>query len=334
MTSNTPHILIVGAGIAGLSAGRQLQAAGWRVTILDKGRGVGGRMATRRFEGGVFDHGAQFFTVRDTRFQQMVDQWLANGSAIEWSKGFPDHATPSTPSGHPRYRGVAGMTNIPKDLAKNLDIRLSTQVNQISLVDGQWQLSATHLGTNDTGSHVADMLLMTPPAEQTLRLMRSGNVELPVPITSALEKITFDPCFAVLALLDRPSRIPAPGAVTMPGEPIRFIADNQQKGISENPAITIHAGPTFTREHYDNDKSEVAQLLLSAAQEYLGDAHVISVQVQRWRYSQPTQLHPEKALFSTDPAPIAFAGDAFGAARVEGAVLSGFAAAEKLLNAV
>ena len=71
--------LVIGAGIAGLIAARALRAAGHRVLVLDKGRGVGGRMATRRIEGGVFDHGAQFVTVRDPRFQQIVEGWQAKG---------------------------------------------------------------------------------------------------------------------------------------------------------------------------------------------------------------------------------------------------------------
>src|SRR3712207_9580914 len=71
--------IVVGAGISGLLAARELQAEGWRVTVLDKGRGVGGRMATRRVGGGNFDHGAQFFTVRGGRFAGLVEGWAAGG---------------------------------------------------------------------------------------------------------------------------------------------------------------------------------------------------------------------------------------------------------------
>ncbi|MBA3611032.1 MAG: NAD(P)-binding protein, partial [Rubrobacter sp.] len=108
MTQNS--CIIVGAGISGLLAATELQAAGWTVTVLDKGRGVGGRMATRRIDGASFDHGAQFFTVRTERFQNLVDGWLAAGAAAEWSRGFPNAAGEGGNDGHPRYRGSNGMT--------------------------------------------------------------------------------------------------------------------------------------------------------------------------------------------------------------------------------
>ena len=66
-------IIVVGAGLSGLSAARELSSRGHDVTVFDKGRGVGGRLATRRAGSAVFDHGAQFFTARSDEFQQQVD---------------------------------------------------------------------------------------------------------------------------------------------------------------------------------------------------------------------------------------------------------------------
>jgi renalase len=327
-------VIIVGAGMAGLIAANRLQDAGWDVTLLDKGRGVGGRMSTRRFGGASFDHGAQFFTVRDGRFQQYVDAWMGSGTVVEWAQGFPNAQGESSSGQHPRYRGASGMTSAPKALAERVNnLRTSTEVQQIDLQDGVWTLQAEDKGTNAVSTYTADALLMTPPAEQTLRLMRSGNVTLPQPVTDALAAIDFNPSFAVMALLDRPSAMPEPGGMFMPGEPIRWIADNQLKGISEAPAVTIHSGPEFTRAHYDDDRDAVAKLLIEAARPQLGDAQIVDYQVQRWKYSQPTAMHPDKTLFTAQPAPVAFAGDAFDGARVEGAAVSGMAAADRLLAA-
>ncbi|OYX00993.1 MAG: deoxyribodipyrimidine photolyase, partial [Caulobacter vibrioides] len=81
-------IAIIGAGMAGLSCAQALSAAGHAVQVLDKGRGPGGRMSTRRIktpQGQVsFDHGAQFFTVRDPEFAARAAAWQAAGVAAPW----------------------------------------------------------------------------------------------------------------------------------------------------------------------------------------------------------------------------------------------------------
>src|SRR4051812_28611384 len=79
------HIAVIGAGIAGIACARTLAQAGHRVSVFEKSRGTGGRMSTRDTEFGGFDHGAQYFTVRDARFEKvlantssMVRPWSAN----------------------------------------------------------------------------------------------------------------------------------------------------------------------------------------------------------------------------------------------------------------
>ena len=124
--------------------------------------------------------------------------------------------------------------------------------------------------------------------------------------------------------------MPEPGALQLQSEPIAWIADNHRKGISPDAfTVTIHAGPEFTREHWETAYDIVARKLLHAAADWLR-APVKSWQVHRWRYSQPTVLHPEPCLLVNGGAPLVFAGDAFGAPRVEGAALSGLAAAESV----
>ncbi len=324
--------MIIGAGMAGITAARRLTDAGVGVTIIDKGRRPGGRMASRLVGGALFDHGAQFFTVRDPRFRATVDALLAGGSAARWSMGFVN-AEGEQPSGnHARYCGTDGMNGIPKALADGLGVQQSVRATRIACEAGRWRVETEHIGTAERMQFSADALLMNPPAEQSLALL--AGVSVPDEVRKALEAIEYDPCIAVMAVLDAPSKIPAPGGVYMPGEPISWMSDNQQKGISTVPAVTIHAGPDFTRAHYDDDKDEVARRLIDAAKAYLGDANVVTHQVQRWRYSQPSQLHDEPTIFTADPAPLAFAGDAYGGARVEGAYVSGLAAAEKLLDAL
>ena len=86
---NKIDIVIVGAGLTGIMAARTLTDKGYEVLLIDKGKSVGGRMATRRIGGGKVDHGAQFFTVRTERFQSEVDQWLSQGFIKPFRKQRP-----------------------------------------------------------------------------------------------------------------------------------------------------------------------------------------------------------------------------------------------------
>ena len=89
--------LIVGAGLSGLVLARQLQAAGQKVQILEKSRGFGGRIATKRVEDVAFDTGAQFITVRDERFAALTDAWRAAGFLAPWPEG-PEHRLVGRPT--------------------------------------------------------------------------------------------------------------------------------------------------------------------------------------------------------------------------------------------
>ena len=128
--TNSPSCVIVGAGMAGLTAGKALQTCGWKVVVLDKGRRSGGRMATRRIGASRFDHGAQFFTVRDERFRNAVERWEADGWAAPW---FGE-------GGHVRYRAVGGMNELATKLGSALDVRLETIVRMVEPFEQGWSV--------------------------------------------------------------------------------------------------------------------------------------------------------------------------------------------------
>lgn len=322
--------IIVGAGLSGLMAAHTLQGAGVGVTVLEKAGVAGGRMATRQIllpqqtpPLATFDEGAQYFTVRDEQFRQWVDGWLEAGVAVQWSNGFaaPDGSTYR--DGHPRYRGRDGMRSIAAYLARKAAVRLKQTVIAAHYDDG-WLLE-----TESGERHTAAALLLTPPVPESLALL---DVEALAPgVRQSLERIDYDPCLALLAVLDAPSDVPPPGGLWPDGSAISWMADNVQKGISEQPAVTIHASPEFSNTHFESDDDEVARLLLEEAEPWLG-ADVVFHQVRRWPYSLPVHVHDQRYLFTTKPGPVVFAGDAFAGPRIEGAALSGLAAADALLT--
>ncbi len=323
--------IIIGAGMSGLLAARELQDAGWQVTILDKGKSVGGRMATRRFGEGTFDHGAQFFTVRGERFENLVESWVQAGAVKEWARGFADAEGERGEDGHPRYRGAESMTSIPKHLADGLDVKTGEHVVDVHLSeDGGWEV----ITENNTSSN-ADALILTAPVPQSLALAESGGYGLPEEIKSQLQDISYDPCVALMATVSETGLVPEPGGMQIKDDRLDWIGDNQPKGISEAPALTIHGSPAWSRQHFDDSDEEVTEALLDLAGEYLGTdlaPKVVETSIARWRYSWVTNPYPEPYLLASENPPLLFCGDSFGQPKVEGASLSGLSAADRFLG--
>jgi renalase len=328
----SPPVVVVGAGLSGLVAARGLEENGHASIVFDKARSVGGRMATRRLTGhggtvAMLDHGAQFFTARSAEFQAEVDGWLSLGIAREWCRGFGENQ-----DGYPRYCAPGGMNAIAKHLATSVRTVVDTTVRSVR-TDGDRLVVATV----DDVDHFCSAVLLTPPVAQSLALCDNGSLVLPHEERQALEAVRYARCIALLVTVNQPGLIGAPGGLQLTTDTdatFSFIADNHSKGLSAVPALTFHANDAISETHYDDSDEEVAALLLSAARPYLGRAEVVTVQVKRWRFARPTVTHPQRflAVHPTPHTSLVFAGDAFGEARVEGAYLSGLAAAQRLTS--
>ncbi|MBC8153087.1 MAG: FAD-dependent oxidoreductase [Bacteroidetes bacterium] len=323
-----PSVLILGAGLAGLMAARTLAARNVLVTVLDKGRGVGGRLATRRLATGRADHGAQYFSAKTPDFQRQVAEWLAAGVAREWPL---EAATAGDmPSDHPRYIGVDGMNTLAKHLADGLITHTGERVVRLRTEDGGWAAET------ETGAiYQADAVCCTIPAPQALMLLADSELDPDSLGVSALADIRYQPNITVMAALNAPSRIPA-GGVRYETGPVAWVADNQQKGISPGPSLTIQASADFSRTWLDHGYgvlNVVGKELLAELRDWLDPGSVDSFQVHRWRYSLADVRYPAPLLAAQTPAPLLFGGDGFGMGNVEGAFVSGRAMAQWLTDA-
>ena len=313
---------IVGAGISGLMAATYLAEKGKNSVIFDKGRGPGGRMSTRRFGEFRLDHGAQFFTVRDPRFEKYVQGWEKAGVARIWCKGFS-----GTGDGHPRFRGTEGMNSIPKWLASQLDVRTGHKVKSIRFVNNLW-----HLDFENSQSVSADQLLMTSPVPQTIALLEAGQVELAPTTRNFLSLISYDPCISLMVIPKKPLFMPEHGGWQINEEPLQFVADNQLKGLP-NPgqALTFHLGPQTSTEHWESGPERLSELVTGELRERGKDLVIEDIQIHRWRYSQPSLLHNESFLVAEGVPNLFYAGDAFAGPKIEGAALSGLSAAQYMI---
>jgi renalase len=325
-------VLIIGAGIAGLSAAKALEDEGLSVALIDKGRGLGGRLATRRIGELRLDHGGQYFTASDARFQAEVDAWLEAGIVKTWFNTL--HFQDGTPDAHPRPRYIpseAGMTALPKALANALkaDAFLGQRVVKLTQAGQKWQ---AHL--EDGAILEGRQLIVTAPVPQTLALFEASNIALSDDQAHALASVEYAPSIAVMAVTKHGSpTFEYPQGVAFTGNAsVRWLACNIAKytQTSENQqAYTIHSTPEYAKAHFD-DPLEVLQNDLLLAVE--GITHVKpsdyeTVQTHRWRYAlvETPLASPVFALdLPTDFPPCYLAGDAFGrGAKIETAWVSG-----------
>jgi renalase len=343
------RVVIVGAGICGLLAGARLQAAGWQPLILEGQPRPGGRLRTERHGGAAFDSGAQFFSVRAPAFAALVEGWRAAGLAEQWCSGFatvdahhPLHAPVAVEDGFPRYRIAGGMERLAGHLAAGLEVRLGQQVERLDAGDGR---VVVHVQASSGAVSIeADAAILTPPLPIALALIAAGSQQhvLAPGVHARLAGVTYAPCLCVT--LDFPQApgpaIPAPGAVRLADGPLSWISSQRAKGLRRSgEGIVIHAQAQWSAAHQgESDGSLIATISALAAPLLAGWSggdwsSPLESCLTRWRHSLATTTLPEPCLATDLGAPVILAGDAFGAQpRVEGAALSGLAAATALIG--
>ena len=204
--TKSKHIAIVGAGIAGISCARTLVQAGHRVTVFEKSRGVGGRMSTRNSPFGTFDHGAQYFTVRDPRFAQAIETapgvcrpWSATTVRVLDARGMVAAAALEHRESH--WVAKPGMNALAKAWAAPIaeHIHLDTRVDRVerdTLNKHQWQLR-TEGGSASVAVHGAfDAVVLAiphPQAQALLQAMPHGGT-----FAKAINKVTVLPCWTLM----------------------------------------------------------------------------------------------------------------------------------------
>jgi hypothetical protein len=315
MDEHFSEILIIGGGMAGLSAATALARAGRRVIVLDKGRGPGGRMAARRAEIGgetvSFDHGAQYFTARDPAFLAAVTAWEAAGVAARWPAA-SDEAWVGTP----------GMNACIKAMAADLDVRWGVRAERLAQTGSGWLVDAGEQ------TFTAATVLVAVPAEQAAELL----AEVAPDLAALAGGVESAPCWAVMAVFAAPLSITA-DTYRSDTAPISWAARNSAKPErSGTETWVIHASQARSREIIALPKDEAAAVLLADffAAANTGPAAPTHLDAHRWLYALPQALPGEAARFDPDVG-LGIAGDYLHSPRVEGAWLSGRALADAVL---
>lgn len=309
------RIGIVGAGMAGLACAESLAAMGYEVLLFDKARGPGGRMSTRRLPtplGEVtFDHGAQYFTVRDPDFGARVDAWVRAGCVAAWPVAGPGS-----------YVGVPGMNAPIRAMADLLEVHWASRVTALSSSGAGWLLSL------DSAAPVeVDGVVLALPAEQSDELLRTATFAWP----ERVRHPPTAPCWTVMLAFDTAIDTPR-DCLREPDDAILSWAarNNSKPGRPAVEAWVLQAGPRWSGQFLEASESFVVQALTEALAARLGVTlpAPIASSAHRWRYAR-SGSDGSVALWEADRR-IGLCGDWLIGARVEAAWLSGTALARRI----
>jgi len=334
------NIAVVGAGIAGLACARTLVQAGHRVTVLDKERTVGGRLASRETPFGTFDHGAQYFTVRDRRFEQalaitpgLCKPWSANAVRVLDPHGRVAEAAMPAPERH--WVAVPSMDALPRHWAQPLAaagcVELETRVTRIerdALDAGHWQLQTS--GPQDS-VHVYsgfDAVVLAMPHALAGGLLSQSAVA--PRIAQQMQSVEVAPCWTLMLAFPQANQPtlshlgPQWNAALSTHHRIAWLARESSKpGRSMIERWTVQASPGWSQEHIDDDGSRVQAKLLKAFAEVTGiHAEPAEAEVHRWRWAK-TMAPLGRSHLWDGKAGIGACGDWCLGHRVEDAFISG-----------
>jgi renalase len=344
-SSKNKTIAIIGAGLAGITAARTLMQAGHKVTLFEKNVAVGGRMATKNTEFGSFDHGAQYFTVRDARFRTLMQwalagapnvarPWAANAVRVLDATG--RIAAAALPSAEPHWVGQPGMnalaTYCAQALVKAGRVQMSTRVHRITRTAQGWQLNAVDAQDKDAVFSGFDQVILAIPSVQARELLL--NSEHHPAWVKAIDKVAVAPCWTLMlafpsALPIKPNSPPVAlgpqwNAARSTHHRVAWLARESSKPSREAlDRWTVQASAAWSREHQEDDAPRVKAKLLKAFAEVTGiRSEPDYAEVHRWRFAKTETPLGKKYLWDAKTG-VGICGDWCIGHRVEDAFVSG-----------
>jgi renalase len=323
-----PSVAIIGAGMAGLTCGTALKGMVDNVKIFEKSIFPGGRISRFRAGEYEFNHGAQYFTVNNPLFWNIVSAWQTEGIVRPWDGWIVELQNGqviNSDMATQRFVGVPRMQMVAENLARHCDLATSANIFELERQsNGGWRLF------NERGDYQGayDIVIIATAAHQVAELCRS----IPA-ISEAAEKVDMTVCWSGMFAFEKALNIPYDAAFVL-DSPLSWIS-RYQFGKSSNNADcwVLHASPEWSQQYAASFRGRVMHALLDAFWEAT-DLKVhkpASASVHCWKHASPINPINEDSLFDEAQA-IGACGDWCTAPRIEGAVLSGFSMADRIMK--
>lgn len=321
------RIAIIGAGIGGATLGHQL-AKTHEVVLFEKGRGVGGRMATRHAAPFSFDHGAQYFTLRDPRFAALLAPLVEAGTVAPWTGPIArieaGAVTRLSPPRDLHYVGVPNMNSVARALADGLALRTGVEIAPLGARrDAGWAL--TDRAGAEQGTF--DWVISTTTAHQTMALF-AANAPADGPLTTA----RMAPCYALMLGFTAPLELPW-AAARVSASPIDWIGVNSQKpGRNQSgTTLVVHSTSDWAAAHLGEDPEDLGRQLGEALEAATGIDPALAAHRATHRWASARRLPQDDSAPYVDPAKrLAATGDWTTGSRIEDTVLSALDLAQRL----
>ncbi len=334
-------VAVIGAGMAGLVCAQQLSQAGYSVIVVEKSRGLGGRVATRRLHGRWADHGACYLNPKGELLGRFVEL-LSDRHLLEvWTDKVyqlsADAVLHEPENLIPRYVAPGGMSAIAKFLAQDLEILLNQRViNIYPNPDNSWCLTLE----SSNEKLIAQAVVFAIPAPQALMLLEPlGESLLGKDFIEHLSSVKFYPCVTAIAGYHPTNQPPLQWkAINFIDHPVLgwIGLDSSKRPYSQQPVFVVQSSAHFAQLHLESsDLQPIGQEMLQCAAQTLTLPWLEQpdwMQVHRWRYAFPQNPLKAAVLLANTPLPLVCCGDWCGGNLVEGAMLSGIAASVAINN--
>lgn len=285
-------VLVVGAGLAGLSCARTLVEAGKRVVVLERSSAVGGRCASKPVSGApTLDFGPVFVHGDDPEFLTWVESLGAD--LMAWPSIIEGKGTPCQPQAfdplQKQWALKGGLRSLADDLARG------TSVVRALVETLAWTAGGIEAIASDGRRFRGRDVVLTLALEQTLALLATLPQNPGEPWRSAqalLSQFTSLPCLTVLAEYEA-SVVPPAWHVLYPegNSSLLLVSHETSKRaplVGGGPCLVIQARPGWSSSRLEGDRDAWARQLLDDAAMLVGAwvAHPRALVAHRWKYAR------------------------------------------------
>lgn len=308
----TRTVAIIGAGMAGIAAGRHLQASGWSPTLFDKSRGIGGRLATRCSDHWRFDHGCPHFLASDEGFQAFLESASVRPTLLDWPAG--------------GQIGQLGMSAAARAGAEGLAVVAQAEITALEKTPTGWRIADRNGVIDAPGNGAFSALILALPSPQIMPIIQTADIHIP-----ALLNVVYAPCWTMMLGFEKPPNL-ATVMQRFEHGPLQKIIDEHDKP-ERSGTVVVHASAAWTRENLERDKDDIAGEMLGLFQAASGrHAEPVFISAHRWRYANVEKSAAVPFIWDAERN-LGLAGDWADGPGVEAAFISGHNLAKEMIAA-